>query len=677
MKCLPVLMLLGTALFGGGPGQTVHILEAKDLRLEPAHELKTMDLKAGHAVFTLQNGRAARAFDGSRCVGFYFEGSGGIDYVSATPTEQPVIRYDLTHGTKVAPGSGPDGVHISTNFLRAFFWIAGPTQAPFTGSESGSLETAFRAHAERFSHAQVSQPGLECLNEAMNDPTHPWMRAELDGGQESWIYEWDQSQSRMENLDLLKQFPSSIPGTEKDLDPITISTQPIGWDLHKPEPGAYFLTSVDVDLREDAPSHGVLKVQETVRAVQDHLRLLRFNLQDRVLGQDRKLHQVVVKRVLDTEGHDMAFAQTLGEVSVELSQEVPAGGAVNLQFEIEGDFLVHPGGDSYWQLGTGAWFPQPDLNGQMMTWHATVRVRKPWIAFSGGDTVRRWQDGDYNAVETRSEFPIAFPVILGGDYLVERETRGGLTVEVATYSSKAQFSKSLIDIAFWVLKYYQSWMGPYPYKEFHIIEKNQWGYGQAPASVMFITKEAFNQTMPDKSMGTFVGRIAEDVRHRFVHEIAHQWWGTLVKMPSFEEQWITESFAEASAGMCLGDWPNSRGKSEFVKLKAQWKSRASEASPRATIPTGNRIFNPDDSREAFLTRVGLIYDKGAWLLHCIHQELGDDRFLVFMRSLQTNFKGKFLSTQQVEAFLEFMTKKDWKPFFEQNYWGTGFPMPKE
>ena len=34
---------------------------------------------------------------------------------------------------------------------------------------------------------------------------------------------------------------------------------------------------------------------------------------------------------------------------------------------------------------------------------------------------------------------------------------------------------------------------------------------------------------------------------------------------------------------------------------------------------------------------------------------------------------KFGSTKTVVALLNFMTKKDFNPFFDENYWGTGMP----
>jgi len=53
--------------------------------------------------------------------------------------------------------------------------------------------------------------------------------------------------------------------------------------------------------------------------------------------------------------------------------------------------------------------------------------------------------------------------------------------------------------------------------------------------------------------------------------------------------------------------------------------------------------------------------------------LGDDTFLTFLKSYQKSFRWKFGSTKTVAGLLEFLTKKDYRSFFEVNYWGTGIP----
>jgi hypothetical protein len=89
---------------------------------------------------------------------------------------------------------------------------------------------------------------------------------------------------------------------------------------------------------------------------------------------------------------------------------------------------------------------------------------------------------------------------------------------------------------------YEGFLGPFPFRELNIIEIPDYGWGQAPPGTLFITQEAFNPIM-DEANQLFSG----GVNQRFAHEIAHQYWGTVVKSPSREEQWLEEAFAEYCA----------------------------------------------------------------------------------------------------------------------------------
>ena len=68
----------------------------------------------------------------------------------------------------------------------------------------------------------------------------------------------------------------------------------------------------------------------------------------------------------------------------------------------------------------------------------------------------------------------------------------------------------------------------------------------SPGATMFITKEAFNPLMGDDNK-----LFSKGINERFAHEIAHQYWGHVVKMGSIEEQWVTESFAEYSSSLVI------------------------------------------------------------------------------------------------------------------------------
>ena len=89
--------------------------------------------------------------------------------------------------------------------------------------------------------------------------------------------------------------------------------------------------------------------------------------------------------------------------------------------------------------------------------------------------------------------------------------------------------------------------------------------------------------------------------------------------------------------------------------------------------TRNGIGIPNDKFKAFWTRNHLIYDKGAYLLATIHKEVGDKTFLTFMKSYQKTFRWQCGNTKDIAGLLEYLTKKDYKPFFEQYFWGTAMP----
>jgi aminopeptidase N len=226
--------------------------------------------------------------------------------------------------------------------------------------------------------------------------------------------------------------------------------------------------------------------------------------------------------------------------------------------------------------------------------------------------------------------------------------------------------KQLNNLAWKLIKFYEPWLGPFPFKEFNIIEINELGFGQAPPATMFITKEAFNPLQSTDNMA-----YSKGVNQRFAHEIAHQYWGHVVKMGSKEEQWITESFAEYCSALAV---KQLKGQNGYDAMVATWRGNANDAHNVSSIPYANRIAIPSDPYASFIDRTDLIYDKGALLLATLHKQLGDSKFLSFLRNLQGFYRWRYLTTDEMPKLLAKIDPgKDYAPFFEQYYWGTDMP----
>jgi aminopeptidase N len=375
--------------------------------------------------------------------------------------------------------------------------------------------------------------------------------------------------------------------------------------------------------------------------------------------------------VTDEQGRSLPFHHDRSDLLVGV--EGIAGQTFKLKFAIDGDFIIREGGDNAWQLPLGeAWFPlPPSLAGMAYTVHSVVRVKKPFVPIAPGNTIARKVEGDYNVVENVVDKPVQFTVVQAGKYTIYEDKRESRMVRVATYGlPNERAAKQLTNLAYGLIDYYEYFLGPFPWSEFNIVQINTYGYGQAPPGTMHITNEAFNPIKPADEEDAISAEqlFSEGINERFAHEIAHQYWAYVVRMPSGEEQWLTESFAEYSAALAL---KKLRGDAVYNRLVSKWRSRAKDAAGIAPIPYANRIRG--DARLSGTQRAALLYAKGPYLLYALHKDVGDTTFLTFLKSYTKTFNFKFGTTKDVAGLLGFMTKKDYKPFFEQYFWGTAMP----
>jgi len=649
----------------------------------------TVSLKAGRAELSFQ-GSWAPLVRGDKTVGLYLQGQGEITYRSTFEPEWPVVARNLKewHSGKAQPFERNHTVQIP--FKEARIFLAGqPVPVP-GGAAREPLDATHSLFDQRWHRVEDHAPLMLLAMQEMNAPGSPVAVIELEEESQKWLYTFDGVDRMEETLEFGVPIDATEPGLKGWDGLVGLSQQYIRWDPRKgTAPTHFLLSNLDVDLRTKDNREAEVIVQETLVPFEEGLQVFRFDLWTNIVVEKDTRH-LKVQRITDGEGRSLAFKHTHGKLAVLLPAPARKGIPITLRFEYVGDFLIRPGFDSYWQLGVrAAWYPTPEnLACESYLFHGTVRTTGDWIAFMPGDTLRREKDGEWNLVETRTSKPIYFTTILGGKYFMDEETQDGLTVRIATYASKpGAVNKVFKAQAFNIIKYYQNFLGPFPFKEFLVIEKNAWGYGQAPPGMMYITRDAFEQAQNVRdweAMAEYVNEINRrggsgrfsirtmDVRHVFAHEIAHQYWGIVVKMPSPQEQWITESFADFCAGLFDGDY---KGKSRFEKNVAGWRSDAADSTEKAPIPLANQIVEKD-STARFLTRRNLLYAKGPALLNSLYQELGDRVFLTWLKSIQASFRWKFATTRQMFELLTFITKKDYASFYNDYYWGLALPPKK-
>jgi Aminopeptidase N len=634
--------------------------------LGPSASVEKVPIVISNISIELTSGTVAPVLAGAETIGLFFSGKGTYVYHSTDPIETSLIEFEAKKVGRNAQGSSVKG-----SFERLYLRTGGIALPKVPeGARDEALEQAFKAHLKHWSGSLLTPSSHLLLRQKVDAPSSPVAVAEM-GGRDEDEYILDSLEGRDEGLYAMLTRPAGSdvdPVLRDALLPIQIAGQPVGRAHGAFVQPLFLLTAIDYTLSAGDNDAARLTVTESIVPRGTPQSIFRFNLESGVFDERSNFRKLQVDAVTDGSGNKLPYHFGHGSILVGLPAKMPAGAPFTIRFEISGNILYRLGGGNAWQLGTEAWFPQPELNGQFYTVHSVVKVKKPWLPFTPGDTVARTEQGDFNVIESTVGKPVQFAVAHAGKYTMFEQKYDEVTIRVATYNgANASAAKQLSDLAYQIIKFYEPWLGPFPFKEYNIIEINDLGWGQAPPGTMFMTKEAFSPLL-----GEVNRYYSNGVNERFAHEIAHQYWGIIVKMGTDDEQWLTEAFAEYCAGQIVKQMKGEAGYKDLVNV---WRANAKDAGSFAPIPLANRITIPWSS--SGIHRTGLIYDKGALVLEALHRLIGDEKFLNVMRTIQGRYAWHFLTTNQVEeVFAHFDPKTDYHTFFQRYYWGTETPAIK-
>lgn len=637
--------------------------------LGPAFTVRDWELPFGHMTFTMTSGTVAPLVSGGRTLGFHFVGKASFRYRSEDPLEWTTFvsnhKHNLATYASKAILSETKGQQVLTETISSFtLWHAGLDLLYPTGSPAETPSKTFGTDWAYFRRDGLGDRGHDFATHLANTPQRSLVRAEITGEDSPFIYTLDEGGTQRESL--WSVAGPSHPATYDGLRRVLLSEQPIGWTWKAPLGPLVTLTAVDINLR--AGKGGAdLKVTETLVASDEGVAVVPLNLYN-VVDPAYKLGIYQVSKVLDAEGRSLPFHHRNDAILVQLDKPYPAGQPFTLTFEYGGRILLRPGGDNYWELGVEPWFPQPDMGGQAYTVHALIRTHKDDVPVACGKTIRREQTAEGNLLEVSIDKPVQFFSLFAGAYTLTEDTKDGLTIRVASYGNRGgSQQKRLMDIARQTIGFYEQLFEAFPFPEFNIVQVNALGFGQAPPGMMIITNEAFDGKMDEIS-----SLFTKGINQRFAHEIAHQYWGHLVKMPSLEEQWVTESFSNYASALAMRAMKN-QGSSAFEGMLSGWRNQATAYASSGTIPFANRLQWIGDPRAAFLARTTLLYEKGALILAALHKEMGDRNFALFMKSIIANFRWKQVTTASIEQVATMAGRKDFGPLFRDCYWGDKMP----
>jgi hypothetical protein len=235
------------------------------------------------------------------------------------------------------------------------------------------------------------------------------------------------------------------------------------------------------------------------------------------------------------------------------------------------------------------------------------------------------------------------------------------------------------------IQIYSDFFGKLPYDHVALTEQTACNYGQSWPMLVYLPICGFW----DATAQHWLGLNPENSYWRVVtaHEVAHQWWGNLVGFNSYRDQWMSEGFAQFSAGVFL-----MYTHPKMDEYRAFWKEQQKELVTRnvegkrpidvGALTEGWRV----SSEKTGDVYQALIYGKGAYVLHMLEMMYWtpQGQEAAFKRSMQqfvAEYAGKSATTEDWKASMERTMPKsldlrgdgklDW--FFDEYVYGTELP----
>jgi aminopeptidase N len=285
-------------------------------------------------------------------------------------------------------------------------------------------------------------------------------------------------------------------------------------------------------------------------------------------------------------------------------------------------------------VGAHGWFPCNDHPRDKATFELRVTVSEPYVVAANGPLVEETADAGRRTFVFRPRDPMA-------TYLV--------TVDVARFGVKEATTAADLPLRLYhpldaseaelaafartgeMLAFFEERFGPYPFECYGAVLS----YEPLPGALE-------TQTIPVYGRGADEGTVA--------HELAHQWFGNSVSTTAWKDLWLNEGFATFAEFLWF----------EHVEGKAAAEARQRESYARLRE---RRVGPPADPgvERLFSSR---IYARGAWVLHELRREVGDETLFAILRGWTAAHRYGNAGTTDFVALASSVAGRDLGAFFQ-------------
>lgn len=236
-----------------------------------------------------------------------------------------------------------------------------------------------------------------------------------------------------------------------------------------------------------------------------------------------------------------------------------------------------------------------------------------------------------------------------------------MVIGVASFASQLSGSAGGTDIWSWVFPedreagfldysaairpftYFSEKIGPYSYEKLANVQSRTMFGGMENAGCIFYAERSVT------------GK--QEAERLMAHEIAHQWFGNSVTEGDWHHIWLSEGFATYFTTCYMA---SVAGDDRMKSDMQQARSRVIAAYKRAPAPV------IDTTVTEFMKLLNAnSYQKGAWVLHMLRNEIGDQFFSSGISSYYARYRNRNAVTEDFINVMQEVSGKELSLFFDQ------------
>lgn len=380
-----------------------------------------------------------------------------------------------------------------------------------------------------------------------------------------------------------------------------------------------------------------------------------------------------------------------------------------INIEYQGNKVIEDAGGGNFAVGARtSWYPSVNAFTDRASFDLTFVVPSKFLLVGVGNKVKEEKEGDLTVSQWVSETPLAVAGFNYGrfkkkevaDEQAKFQIEGYATSELPDSMRGAEeiggmspvrlMDKGIVE-AQNSIRLYNLWFGETPYKRIAITQQPQAFFGQSWPTLVYLPIISFFDSTQRWQLYGIQSKLNEFIQEVTPHEVAHQWWGHIVGWSSYHDQWLSEGFADFSAGLFL-QYTEGGKLDKYLKFWERQRQTILEKSVSGVryndvgpIWMGWRLTN--NKIPGAYSR--LVYPKGSYILHMLRwmmydRQSGDQKFIEMMHDFVKTYYNQNASTEDFKLIVE----KHMKPtmdldgnkrmnwFFSQWVYGTEVPRYK-